>query len=117
MQFWGSALCFAMCLPGIFANTKQSAFLNALGDLSFPVYLLHIMVIAEAVNIKNDSYAAAISLIIVLAFLALVTAAAVASHWLLEKPVALAMHSTSDIMPSQQHYRSPGLNGKSTAPI
>jgi peptidoglycan/LPS O-acetylase OafA/YrhL len=41
-----SCICFAASLPGIFAATKDNRFLNYLGDLTYPVYLVHTAVIA-----------------------------------------------------------------------
>jgi peptidoglycan/LPS O-acetylase OafA/YrhL len=41
-----SCLCFAGSLPGIFAATKNNRFLNYLGDLTYPVYLVHTAVIS-----------------------------------------------------------------------
>jgi peptidoglycan/LPS O-acetylase OafA/YrhL len=46
-QFWLAVFCFAASIPGVFERTKRAALLNALGDLSFPVYLVHLMVVAE----------------------------------------------------------------------
>jgi peptidoglycan/LPS O-acetylase OafA/YrhL len=91
LQFWISALCFAASLPGIFAATKQSAFLNALGDLSYPVYLVHILVIAEIVDRKIMGLLPQSGTIIAVAFLSTVIIAGVLAHWLLEKPAAAAM--------------------------
>jgi peptidoglycan/LPS O-acetylase OafA/YrhL len=45
-RFWMAFLCFAVALPSIFSLTKNSRLLNALGDLSYPVYLTHGLVIA-----------------------------------------------------------------------
>ena len=40
-RFWLAALSFAALLPVLFLHTKDNKILNALGDLSYPVYLLH----------------------------------------------------------------------------
>jgi len=91
LQFWAAAIFFAGCLPGIFASTKQSALLNILGDLSFPVYLVHIMVLAEIVDAKIVVFLPRSALLIVSSLLAATILAASAAHWLLEKPNAIAM--------------------------
>ena len=41
-----SALCFALALPGIFAVTKDNRVCNVLGDLTYPLYLTHSLVIS-----------------------------------------------------------------------
>jgi peptidoglycan/LPS O-acetylase OafA/YrhL len=41
-----SAGFFALALPGIFAATKDSRVFNALGDLTYPLYLTHTLVIS-----------------------------------------------------------------------
>jgi peptidoglycan/LPS O-acetylase OafA/YrhL len=41
IRFWIAALCFAAALPGVFAVTRTWRSLNALGDLSYPLYLTH----------------------------------------------------------------------------
>lgn len=40
-----SPLLFAMALPGLFAVTKDSKFFNFLGDLTYPLYLTHLVLI------------------------------------------------------------------------
>jgi peptidoglycan/LPS O-acetylase OafA/YrhL len=44
-RFWISIICFAFGLPGIFESSKDSKWLNRLGELSFPVYLVHLLAI------------------------------------------------------------------------
>jgi peptidoglycan/LPS O-acetylase OafA/YrhL len=43
--FHVAALCFAVALPGIFAATKDHRVSNFLGDLTYPLYLTHSLVI------------------------------------------------------------------------
>jgi peptidoglycan/LPS O-acetylase OafA/YrhL len=93
-RFWISVLCFAAALPGVFQATKRTAFLNALGNLSYPVYLTHTLVISLLIEngylpglasrLKSGELVSAISL-------AIFMAAAVAAHWLLERPTAAVM--------------------------
>jgi peptidoglycan/LPS O-acetylase OafA/YrhL len=43
--FLSAAFCFALALPGVFAITGSVSWMNFLGDLSYPVYLLHMSVL------------------------------------------------------------------------
>ncbi len=45
--FHVAALCFAAALPGVFAATKDSRVSNFLGNLTYPLYLTHSLVISE----------------------------------------------------------------------
>jgi len=40
-----SVICFAVALPGLFAATKDSRFFNFCGDLTYPLYLIHSLMI------------------------------------------------------------------------
>ena len=44
--FHVAALCFAAALPGIFAATKDNRVSNFLGNLTYPLYLTHVVVIS-----------------------------------------------------------------------
>jgi peptidoglycan/LPS O-acetylase OafA/YrhL len=44
-RFWLTFVSFALMLPGLFALTARSTVLNRIGELSYPVYLLHPMVL------------------------------------------------------------------------
>ena len=44
-RFWVSVLLFSVAVPGLFEATKNVRWMNALGDLSYPVYLVHTMVL------------------------------------------------------------------------
>lgn len=43
-RFWIAITLFAAALPGVFALTYKSRALNFLGDLSYPIYLVHVLV-------------------------------------------------------------------------
>jgi peptidoglycan/LPS O-acetylase OafA/YrhL len=45
-RFWLSFLCFALALPSVFTMTKDNRALNVIGDLSYPLYLIHGLIIA-----------------------------------------------------------------------
>jgi len=91
LQFWTASLAFAAALPGVFAATKRSSLLNALGDLSFPIYLVHVMVIGVFVNNKIVEKLPPSATIMTAAFIAAVVVAAVFAHWVFEMPTAAAM--------------------------
>lgn len=42
-RFWLSITCFAFGLPGVFEGTRDNKFLNRCGELSYPVYLVHLL--------------------------------------------------------------------------
>ena len=97
--FWGSALCFTMALPGLFEATKNVRWLNALGDLSYPVYLIHYAVLIWSVPLLDIAIASAIASPLTIGYgsmavylLASILAAA-AAHRLLEIPVTNLMRA------------------------
>jgi peptidoglycan/LPS O-acetylase OafA/YrhL len=49
-HFYLALSCFAAALPGVFYATKNSIFLNWIGDLSFPLYLIHPTVLYLLLN-------------------------------------------------------------------
>lgn len=89
-QFWSAILCFALALPGVFAGTKQSRFLNAMGDLSYPVYLIHILVIVEIVGMGLGKVTQSGHLFVAMLFSCAILAALLA-RWIFEKPAAMLM--------------------------
>jgi peptidoglycan/LPS O-acetylase OafA/YrhL len=44
-RFWLAVLLFTLALPGLFEATKGVRWMNWLGDLSYPVYLVHSLVL------------------------------------------------------------------------
>jgi peptidoglycan/LPS O-acetylase OafA/YrhL len=97
-RFWIAVSCFAAAIPGIFHGTKRSAALNVLGELSYPVYLTHLFVIV--VLTKNDTgflpdlaNTLGSGPEVTAIFLVIAIGAAVAAHWLLEKPMAAILRS------------------------
>ncbi|MDP3691884.1 acyltransferase [Bradyrhizobium sp.] len=92
-RFWAAVICFAAALPGIFSSTKDSARWNALGDLSYPVYLLHIVVMVKLMDFKLLERLPYPPLLITAVYLAVVIVSAIAVHWLLERPTAALMRS------------------------
>jgi peptidoglycan/LPS O-acetylase OafA/YrhL len=98
LRFWLAMFCVAGCLPGVFNDTKENALLNWLGSLSFPVYLVHNMVRGHFENIKYfDQLPHDWRQISVMAitYLISVLGAAIAAHYLLERPCANLMKATA----------------------
>jgi len=101
-RFWGAVLLFALALPGLFEATKGIRWMNLLGDLSYPVYLVHTAVLvllgpwlisfALPLDVMSKTEAGWLS---VVAFLAVTMLAAATVHWLLEVPAAYAMRRLS----------------------
>lgn len=44
--FYLSIICFALSLPWVFNTTKNNKIMNFLGNLSYPIYLIHVLVIS-----------------------------------------------------------------------
>ncbi len=99
-RFWFSAVCFSLALPGLFEATKNMRWMNRLGDLSYPLYLVHTAVVILAgpwladwalslagVAPRQGAYLS------VFVFVALSTLAAFGVHRLLEMPAAWAMRT------------------------
>jgi peptidoglycan/LPS O-acetylase OafA/YrhL len=100
-HFYLAIICFAVALPGVFAATKSSMLLTWVGDLSFPLYLIHMSVIhalydpssfafpigkailrfGKAFADPQDGGALVTGMIAVLCI-----AAAIAVHYLIERP-------------------------------
>jgi peptidoglycan/LPS O-acetylase OafA/YrhL len=97
--FWVGVLCFTLSLPGLFEATRGVRWLNALGDLSYPVYLVHTAVVAWSIPVLVMALDHSIASRLVLgcgsiaAYLAVTIVAAAAVHRLLEVPVANLMRS------------------------
>ena len=98
-RFWGSVLFFTLALPGLFEATKNVAWMNAVGDLSYPIYLIHTLVlyvigpwlIANALPLSSLPAAEA-GYVSIIVYLAVTTVVAAVIHRLIEVPVARAMH-------------------------
>lgn len=97
-RFWVSVLLFSVAVPGLFEATKDVRWMNALGDLSYPVYLVHALVLVliapwllnaalsiEVLDRLGQGYAS------LAAFAAATVVAAALVHRFLEIPTAWAM--------------------------
>jgi peptidoglycan/LPS O-acetylase OafA/YrhL len=91
-RFWISVLFFAACLPGLFDATRNVRWMNFAGDLSYPVYLVHIVTMlcfSQATVRVLLSWSPYLSTVTVLAIVIL---AAIVVHLLLELPLGRLMH-------------------------
>jgi peptidoglycan/LPS O-acetylase OafA/YrhL len=104
-RFWSSILCFTIALPAVFEATKNINWMNATGDLSYPVYLVHLIILLTVgpwlINVAlplvmPKAEAGWVSLVV---FLGVTTAAAAVIHKLIEVPVAGVMHRIADSLP------------------
>jgi peptidoglycan/LPS O-acetylase OafA/YrhL len=98
LRFWGSVLFFTLALPGLFEATKNIGWMNHLGNLSYPLYLVHTGVLIlvgpwllQQVLTQDEvgayhGYYLSIGL-----FVAVSTVAALGVHKLLEEPIAQAL--------------------------
>jgi peptidoglycan/LPS O-acetylase OafA/YrhL len=99
-RFWLAAISFAALLPVLFLHTKDNKILNILGELSYPMYLLHILVIAavlkigmlESISSWLGFSGSMLALCLTVSVLACILAVSALVHFLLEKPVADVMH-------------------------
>src|SRR5262249_4669379 len=95
-RLWASLIFFVIGLPGIFDATRRGRLLNYAGDLSYPMYLVHIVVLVTASTFTLDlterfAFGRYQGFISVLAFIGLCIAASIAAHHLLERPFAYLM--------------------------
>ena len=100
-NFWAGVLCFTFALPGLFEATRDVRWLNALGELSYPLYLAHGIVLAAWARpvllpmALDLGIASPLSIgygAMVIYMLASIAAAMAAHRWL-EIPVAKFMRS------------------------
>ncbi|MBI2740240.1 MAG: acyltransferase [Rhodospirillales bacterium] len=93
-RFWLSVIFFTLALPGVFASTMRIRWMNELGDLSYPVYLVHLlpivagaapMVVEVAANFGSSPYTSTAC------FLVMVMVCALVARHMLERPVAHLM--------------------------
>jgi len=88
VRFCFAVLFFSMAIPGIFQATKDNVPLNLLGDLSYPVFLVHLLIIMMGINFGLFKILPLSSPVMVFTTLAITLAAAALAHWFLEKPTA-----------------------------
>lgn len=100
LRLWGSVLLFTLCLPGLFEATKNIRWMNHIGDLSYPLYLVHTSIlilfgpfIIEHVLPLKTLDARTSAYVSVAVYLAVAIAASFIVHNAIERPVARLMRS------------------------
>jgi peptidoglycan/LPS O-acetylase OafA/YrhL len=100
LRFWGSVLFFTVALPGLFEATKNIGWMNLLGDLSYPLYLVHTTVLILVgpwllgqVLTRDPMGAYHGYYLSIGLFVAVSTVAALAVHKVLEEPVVWALRA------------------------
>ena len=100
-RFWVSVLLFSVAVPGLFEATKSVRWMNALGDLSYPVYLVHTMVLIlfgqwlldSSLSFQDSLGPLGAGYLSLAAFSAATVLAAALIHRFLEIPTAWAMRT------------------------
>jgi peptidoglycan/LPS O-acetylase OafA/YrhL len=102
LRFWAVVLCFAAALPGIFHATNANRWLNVLGELSYPVYLVHVLallfvtpLLLRVIEMLERGRLAAIAATLI--YLLVVTPAAAVAHWLIERPMTTVMRGALSV--------------------
>lgn len=95
-RFWLSMIFFTLALPGLFGATMRVGWMNALGDLSYPVYMVHFLPfygtgVAPLVLELATAHLGANPYTSTACFLVLMLVWGFAAHHLLERPVAYLM--------------------------
>jgi len=86
LWFYAAVALFIVVLGEIFTWTRDIAWMNRLGDLCYPVYLSHMMLVSAFVPLGPIPIANASNLTRTLIFLAIAIAVGLAAHLVLEKP-------------------------------
>lgn len=92
MPFW-HMLFFAMAIPVLFNYTKNNVFDRKIGELSYPVYIVHYPIVIYLQNHYADSFPAStwISLGSVAAMVSLAIGTVI--YWTIDEPVSRLRHS------------------------
>jgi peptidoglycan/LPS O-acetylase OafA/YrhL len=100
-RFWVSVVLFSVAVPGLFEATKNVRWMNALGDLSYPVYLVHTLVLIlfgpwllnSALSFRESLGPLGAGYLSLVAFSVACVLAAALVHRFLEIPTAWAMRT------------------------
>lgn len=102
-RFWGAVVCFVIALPGLFEFTKNVRWMNLLGDLSYPLYLIHtsvvmllgpvLIAVALPLSLLPPADAGYVSIV---AYLVVAVLAAALVHKVLEIPLARLMRRATN---------------------
>ncbi len=102
IYFYISITLFSLGLPSIFSLTKDNKYMNFLGNLSFPIYLIHILcllmlpssILNSLISLFSDKVLACYVSIIL--YLISVTIVAIPVFLLIERPTAFLFHKVLD---------------------
>jgi peptidoglycan/LPS O-acetylase OafA/YrhL len=100
LRFWLSIALFAIGLPGLFNATKSVRWMNLLGDLSYPLYLVHGLVVIWIADAVADMIFPRLGTRVIvahvsaLAFLGAAVLAAIIVHVAIEKPIARQLRAS-----------------------
>ncbi len=100
-RFWVSVLLFSVAVPGLFEATKNVRWMNALGDLSYPLYLVHTLVLIlfgpwllnSALSFRESLGALGAGYLSLVVFSVACVLAAALVHRFLEIPTAWALRT------------------------
>jgi peptidoglycan/LPS O-acetylase OafA/YrhL len=92
-RFWCAVLFFAFALPGIFMATRKNRFLNTLGNLSFPVYMVHLFLLNSLADLGFYKSMTSSATTVLLTFLGMTLMSAVVAYVLLERPTSALLHA------------------------
>jgi peptidoglycan/LPS O-acetylase OafA/YrhL len=128
-QFWLAVISLAGALPGLFESTKDRRLLNFVGDLSYPIYLTHSLLITIAISIwapavttwigpeqSSQILAAAKARptlyggITIAAFCVVVVIASGLAHTWVERPMVRVMNAAMTWRPKRFHRVSAALS-------
>jgi peptidoglycan/LPS O-acetylase OafA/YrhL len=110
VYFYPAMLCFALAVPPVFAWTRDIRWMNILGNLSYPVYLVHMTVLfflflPQGPFARMGQWLISYGLtfgdpvlggeIVTAAFMVICLASAAVVHWGLENPVRRLIVATA----------------------
>ena len=90
--FYGGVIGFAVVLPSVFSATRDIAWMNRVGDISYPVYLIHVMMILGFIEAGGRDLVQPLSVLeATLLFMAATVVVSAAVNYFVEAPVANLM--------------------------
>jgi peptidoglycan/LPS O-acetylase OafA/YrhL len=98
--FWCAVPCITLALPGIFALTKNIRWVTFLADLTYPMYIVHMVVLFKLHEFFRPSLPV---------FAAIVIVIAVAVHLLIERPLQLIFRARSRRLEARLANEVPGF--------
>jgi peptidoglycan/LPS O-acetylase OafA/YrhL len=97
--FFPLILTFALSLPWLFDRTKDNRVLNFLGDLTYPIYLIHWTMLVLIFTPWADRFGISSVPIFVGAYVASLLIVGAGIHFLIERPFAAVLGRLAEQMP------------------